>query len=131
MSQIPHASKPCRTPGTDKWECPWVMATEPGQFPAERYEALRCTSEQAPGREPEVGSPLFACHRTAEGKEIACAGWLAAVGHRHIGVRLAVSQGHLPAEVLWPREGWPELFDNYPEMAARQSGLEPEPEEEL
>ncbi|NDK24708.1 hypothetical protein FSY75_09505 [Streptomyces sp. TR1341] len=65
---------------------------------------------------------MFACHKTKEGRERACAGWLAAVGHRHIGVRLAVAQGRLPAEVLTPGDGWPELFDSYEEMASVQAG---------
>ncbi|MFJ4703169.1 DUF6283 family protein [Streptomyces sp. NPDC088768] len=67
-------------------------------------------------------APLFACHKTPEGREKACAGWLAAVGHRHLGVRLAVTQGRLPAQALTPGESWPPLFAAYEEMATTQAG---------
>lgn len=97
-------------------ECPWRIDTAPGQFPACRYEALRDTTG-SPGREAELGAPLFACHKSAEGREEACAGWLAAVGLEHLGVRLAVATGRLPAEVLRPGTGWPQLHDSYAEMA--------------
>jgi hypothetical protein len=104
--------------------CPWKKETPPGEFPASRYEELRTTSEQVRGQEPGFSAPLFACHKTAEGRDQARAGWLAAVGHRHLGMRLAVAQGRLPAEALHPGPGWPELFGSYQEMAARQAGDE-------
>ncbi|WNI20340.1 DUF6283 family protein [Actinacidiphila sp. ITFR-21] len=112
---MPHRRRPCA-------ECPWRRDAEPGQFPAHRYEVLRDTSEQAAGQEPGFFAPLFACHKSPEGREEACAGWLAAVGHRHLGVRLAVAQRRLPPHVLTPGEGWPALFDTYAEMAAVQGG---------
>ena len=114
MTRLPHRRHPCT-------ECPWRKDTPPGQFTAERYEALQATSEQRPGDEPGLDSPMFACHRTAEGREQACAGWLAAVGHRHLGVRLAVMQQRLPVHVLEPQPGWPTLFETYAEMAERQA----------
>ncbi|MEC3995225.1 DUF6283 family protein [Actinacidiphila sp. DG2A-62] len=114
---VPYRRRPCGN-------CPWRKDVEPGEFPASRYEELRVTSEQREGHEPGIGAPLFACHKTPEGREIACAGWLAAVGHRHIGVRLAVAQRRLPPEVLHPGDDWPELFDTYDEMATRQAGDE-------
>jgi hypothetical protein len=64
---------------------------------------------------------LFACHKSVEGRDQACAGWLAAVGHRHLGVRLAVATGRLPGSVLTPGDDWPPLFDTYQEMAASQA----------
>ncbi|MYR58330.1 hypothetical protein GTY54_19525 [Streptomyces sp. SID625] len=64
---------------------------------------------------------MFACHKTPEGREKACAGWLAAVGHEHVGVRLAVAQRRLPREALTPGDDWPLLFTSYTEMAARQA----------
>jgi len=103
-------------------ECPWRKDVEPGKFPAERYDALRGTSEQI---EPTCASDIsnqgmFACHMTHEGREQACAGWLAVAAHNHIGVRLAVATGRLPAQVLGPGEDWPELFGSYDEMAKVQ-----------
>ncbi|WP_329368847.1 DUF6283 family protein [Streptomyces sp. NBC_00669] len=114
---VPHCKVPCT-------RCPWRKDVEPGEFPTSRYEELRSTSEQRPGAEPGIGAPMFACHKTKEGREKACAGWLATVGHRHLGVRLVVAYGWLPAEVLTPGDGWPALFATYAEMAATQAGEE-------
>lgn len=112
MTELPHRAYPCN-------ECPWRRSTPPGQFPGTRYDTLRNTSGTR-GAEAALNAPLFACHKTAEGQEQACAGWLAAVGAGHLGVRLAVIQGRLPATALQPGEGWPELFDTYDEMADTQ-----------
>ncbi|MFF0092763.1 DUF6283 family protein [Streptomyces canus] len=111
---MPRQKKPCT-------RCPWVRTTSPGEFPAERYEVLRRTSVQDDGEQPSFDAPLFACHKTPEGREKACAGWLASVGHEHIGVRVAVAQGRLPREALTPGEDWPPLFESYTEMAAQQA----------
>jgi hypothetical protein len=113
MEPVPHRRCPCA-------ECPWRRDTPPGQFPACRYEQLADTPGR-PGAEAGLRAPLFACHKTAEGREQACAGWLAVTGRDHLGVRLAVATGRLPAEVLDPGAGWPALFDSYDEMAATQA----------
>lgn len=102
--------RPCR-------ECPWVTSTDPGQFPAERYEALEATTGER-GAEAPIGSPLFACHKSIDGAEMPCAGWLAAVGIESIPVRLLVSFGEIPSEALRPGPDWPDLFESYEEMAA-------------
>lgn len=112
--ELRHVNRPCA-------ECPWRRDTEPGKFPAERFEALQDTSG-APGREAPVGAPMFACHMTKEGREQACAGWLATAGHYHLGVRMAILQDRLDPGVLWPQPDWPALFDNYDDMAERQAG---------
>lgn len=103
-------------------ECPWKKDTAPGQFPAERYAALRATTIGPDGYEAGIDATLFACHRSPEGDELACAGWLAAVGYNSLHVRLLVSYGKIPAEALNPGDDWPELFLDYDEMAARQGG---------
>lgn len=90
MTPLPHRLFPCR-------ECPWRRDTEPGQFSACRYEQLENTSG-VPGAEAALDAPMFACHKTPEGKEQACAGWLAVAGRDHLGVRLAVAHGGLPAD---------------------------------
>ena len=95
-------------------ECPWRRDTEPGQFPACRYDALRSTARQ------EFGAPMFACHKSPEGAERACAGWLVVVGPNHITVRLALATGRLDSSALTPSADWPPLFDGYEEMAAAQ-----------
>ena len=110
---IPHRRYPCAN-------CPWRRDTPAGEFTAERYEALRATAGQ-PGGEAPIGAPLFACHKSVEGSEEVCAGWLAVAGGEHLGVRLAVIQGRLPGSALTPSTGWPDLFDNYDEMASTQA----------
>lgn len=116
MPEIPHRRYPCN-------ECPWRRDTEPGKFPAERYEALRDTAGQ-PGAEAALTAPIFACHKSVEGRDEACAGWLATVGGEHLGIRLAVAMGRLSGGCLTPNTGWPELFDSYEEMAETQAGGE-------
>lgn len=113
---MPHRRHPCV-------ECPWRRDTPPGQFPACRYEQLANTSGR-PGAEAGLRAPLFACHKTAPGGEQACAGWLAVAGRDHLGVRLAVAHGRLPAEALDPAPGWPQLFGSYDEMAATQAAID-------
>ena len=108
--EVPRRRAPCR-------ECPWRLDAEPGQFPAERYEALRDTSGER-GREAPLGAPMFACHKSPCGAEMACAGWLAVEGGDHLGVRLAVIAGRLDPAALAPGADWPALHRSYGEMAA-------------
>jgi hypothetical protein len=110
---LPHQKKPCK-------ECPWRKDTPSGQFTAERYEALRNTTG-SPGKEADLNSPIFACHKTQEGREAACAGWLAAVGIEHLGIRFAIIQNRLPADSLKPKKDWPELHSSYEEMKHAKS----------
>lgn len=112
--QMPHRRYPCA-------ECPFRRDTSPGQFPACRYEALAETAGAA-GAEVPLGAPMFACHKSPEGREEACAGWLAVCGIEHIGVRLAVALSELDPDALRPGPDWPELFDSYAEMAEAQGG---------
>lgn len=116
MSVVPHRRFPCA-------ECPFRRDTAPGQFPACRYEALRATAGR-PGAEVPVGAPMFACHKSPEGREEACAGWLAVCGIEHLGVRLAVLSGRLEPEHLSAADGWPELYDSYDQMAAAMAARE-------
>lgn len=111
---LAHAARPCPN-------CPWRRDVEPGEFPACRYDALAATAGQ-PGTEADLFAPLFACHKSREGAEYACAGWLASVGRDHLGVRFAVITGRLDPATLDPGPDWPPLFDSYAEMAATQAG---------
>lgn len=112
MTGLPRVHRPCD-------ECPWRVSAQPGRFPACRYRALQETSG-SPGQEAELGAPMFACHKSPEGQERACAGWLATVGMDHIGVRFAVITGQLDPVALRPGEDWPELFGSYEEMVNSQ-----------
>lgn len=100
---------------------PWRKDAPPGQFPPERYQALRATSRRPDGHgatDAPVGSPMFACHATHEGADRACAGWLAVEGWGHLGVRVAVLTGDLPECALRPGVDWPELYPSYADLAA-------------
>lgn len=116
MTAIPHATRPCA-------ECPWRTDVPVGKFASCRYAALRDTSG-APGREVGLDAPMFACHVSQEGKDRACAGWLAVAGVEHIGIRLAVAMGRLPADTLEPKPGWPDLYESYDAMAEANQGDE-------
>lgn len=89
-------------------------------FGRDRFDALAATCG-GPGREVEVGGAMFACHKSPEGAEEACAGWLAVAGVEHLGVRVAVAQGRLDPAVLTPGDGWPALFGSHAEMTQTQS----------
>lgn len=118
MDALRHAVKPCD-------ECPWRKDQPAGRFPPERYEALRPTSQTRASGTAPYGAPMFACHKTAEGKEIACAGWLAVEGAGHLTVRVAVVQGALDQDALSIGEDWPELHESFAELA-RVNGAEVE-----
>lgn len=106
---MPYAARPCG-------ECPWRVDAIPGKFPPERYDQLRATAG-GPGAEVGFDAPIFACHMSHEGKDRACAGWLAVVGFEHLGVRFALIQGRLPGDALEPKPGWPELYSSYEDLA--------------
>lgn len=110
---LPHRRFPCV-------ECPWRRDVPPGKFSQDRYDDLAATTG-TPGNEAPIGAPIFACHKTEAGRDQACAGWLAIVGHQHLGVRIAVIQGRLPGGALEPGPDWPDLFDSYEQMADRQA----------
>jgi uncharacterized protein DUF6283 len=113
MNELPHCVRPCAN-------CPWRRDSPAGEFAGERYEALRVTAGR-PGCEVGLGAPMFACHKSEEGRDRACAGWLAVAGIEHLGVRLAVALGRLPASALRPGDRWPDLFSSYEEMADRNA----------
>lgn len=117
MSELPRRRRPCA-------ECPWRRDVAPGQFSAERFEALKGTVEhEVPRTATDVAEqPIFACHKSPKGREEACAGFLAVEGASNLAVRLAVAQQRLSGEALRPGEGWPPLFASYEEMARTQGG---------
>lgn len=116
MTDLPYARQPCT-------ECPWRKDQPTGRFPPERYEALRNTAG-SPGDEAPLWAPMFACHKTANGREIPCAGWLVVAGSFHLGVRLAIATGRLPVVALERGADWPELYATYDEMATA-NGAQP------
>lgn len=77
-------------------ECPWRLDQAPGRFPPERYIELAKTAW-------DMEITQFACHKSPEGQEFGCAGWvLQSAGHNY-GARMAQSRGVLrPAEISSP-----------------------------
>lgn len=71
-----------------------------------------------------MGAPLFACHKTQEGRDAICAGWLAVEGYGNLGARLLGFTGRLPAEAFRPGGDWPELYGSYDEMAAHKGSVD-------
>ena len=94
-------------------ECPWRKDVPVGRFPPSRYRALRRTVEQGFG-------PVFACHKTPEGRDSACVGYLLRDGMNNFRVRLAVIRGEVKPARL--RAAGP-LYENFEEMA-RANGVE-------
>lgn len=118
------ASNACslKTPAQPCPSCPWRVdkdARDIPNFSLPMAESLAGTSPDENDMGPEFDAAFFACHQSKEGSEIPCAGWLAAVGHRHPGVRLAVSMRRVSPAALSPGEDWPQLHDNYPDVLAK------------
>lgn len=66
-----------------------------------------------------MDAPVMACHKDQPGTAHPlrlCAGWLAVVGPHHLGVRMAVLTGELPAQALQPGDDWPELHESLAAM---------------
>lgn len=116
---FPHRAFPCdqcpiRADNTDNPEA---------KFPLERWQALAVTvRDPVTGHEPSLGAPMFGCHKGAPGTndDLACAGWLAQFGADHLGVRLAVVNGRLPATALAPGENWPPLHHTWHDVVREQ-----------
>lgn len=106
---LAHRHRPCS-------ECPWRVDVASGRFGPERFAALEETHGR-PGAEAPLDAPLFACHKSREGADLACAGFLAVEGRHHLGVRLAVIQRRLPVAALQPGSDWPELYRDYESMS--------------
>lgn len=114
-----HMPRPCDATATSG-ACPFRVDAAPGEFPAERYELLADTAG-LPGAEVPDGGKMFACHHTADGAPVACAGWLRVCGSQHLGVRMALATGRLLPEALVRQPGEPELFESYDVMATQQA----------
>jgi Family of unknown function (DUF6283) len=106
--------KPC--PG-----CPWRVDQDATAIPGFRLDLAEQLTRTCgePGLERPLNAPRFACHLSEEGKRFDCAGWLAAVGYHHLGIRLAVIRGEIPAAALRPDDTWPELHTSYDEVLAK------------
>lgn len=125
MNEIPIviARRPCSAAGGHPLPCPWRRDTAgtspmPARLATEDFRVFCGTAE----RPAPMDSGMFVCHKSLPledgGRPILCAGWLAAVGRHHLGVRIAVAMGIIPGDALAPRPDGPPLFDTFDEMVA-------------
>lgn len=108
--------------------CPWRLDTTAPDIPnfdLELAENLAATCPDKRGMGPDFGASMFACHQSREGREIACAGWMATVGHRHPMVRLAVAMKRLDTSALRPAARWPTLHPNYQQVLEKLRATAP------
>jgi hypothetical protein len=94
-------------------ECPWRKDAEPERFTRDRWDSLARSSARPDGSSAEYFDPLFACHKTDEGKERVCAGWLAMEGINHPRIRLGLVVGEISSCSLEPKPGWPDLHPDF------------------
>lgn len=96
-------------------QCPWRRDVPTGRFPPERYRALRKTCQQGFNR-------VFACHKSPEGGEFACAGYLMVAGDNNFRIRIARSKRlYDPDELVATGP----LYKSFAEMA-RANGYDPD-----
>lgn len=96
-----HQKRPCD-------ECPWRTDVDTGRFSAARFEALADTAR-------DMSMQIFACHKSKEGKDAACAGFLLRGADHNMSVRLAMMQGRYDPESV--TDGGHDLYDSYADMA--------------
>ena len=100
-------------------ECPWRRDVEVGRFPPERYRVLRKTCQQGFNR-------IFACHKSPEGDEFACAGYLMVEGDNNFRVRIALSRRlYNPDDLVATGP----LYESFAEMA-RANGYDPDDDDD-
>lgn len=102
--------------------CPWRVDADLTVFTDADMDRLR-RADGTPGREAPLDARTIACHLDQPGTAHPmrlCSGWLAVVGPYHLGVRMLVIAGKLPAAVLSRRPGWPALVDSLATLLARR-----------
>jgi hypothetical protein len=78
-----------------------------GKFAPDRFVALAHTAY-------DMSQVQFACHKSAEGEEFTCAGFLLAGGAHNLGVRLALHRGAIDLNAV--QSPYP-LFSSFRAMA--------------
>jgi hypothetical protein len=103
-----YQSSPCA-------ECPWRMDVAPGRFPADRFRDLAVTAY-------DMAVDQFACHKSPQGREFGCAGFVLRGATHNLGARLAARAGRLDLrEIASP---FP-LHESYRAMAIA-NGVDPD-----
>ena len=90
--------------------CPWRKSTDPHtQIPNYRVEMAENLAHTC----RDDGMAVMACHKTTEGKELACVGFVLQVGVESIGVRLRFFGGDSPDNY---EVGDADLYNTFEEM---------------
>lgn len=76
--------RPCKS-------CPWIVSNTPDTIPNYDPEKAACLARSC----RDDGTSVMACHKSREGAEFPCAGFIAQVGVDSIGVRLGVTFGQI------------------------------------
>ncbi len=95
-----HQVKPCA-------DCPWRLDAPIGNFLPERFVNLAHTSY-------DMNLAQFACHKSLEGSEIGCAGFLLAGAAHNLGTRLGLRAGTVDLDAV--SSDYP-LFPSFRAMA--------------
>jgi hypothetical protein len=115
MSKL-FATKPCK-------HCPWKRSSKAGgeDIPNFDIELMRGLAITAPPERREHGDKddfrkIFACHDSREGKECACAGYVARDGRFNLSLRLLAIQSSTNLRPIIEESEKYELYDNFHEM---------------
>ena len=107
----PHRRYPCA-------QCPWRADVDLAMF-SDADMAKLARANGVTRDEASMDAPAMACHLDQPGSAHPmrlCAGWMAVVGQHHLGIRMAVIAGRLPAEALALRPDWPALRTSLSEL---------------
>lgn len=107
---LPAQRRPCTN-------CPWRADAQPGEFTAERYRVLAASAY-------DRSFMIFTCHKSPEGGEVVCAGFLERGAEHNLAVRLAYSQRRLER---FDRSGGLRLHSSYRAMAIANGVAPDEP----
>ncbi|WP_433463943.1 DUF6283 family protein [Spirillospora sp. CA-128828] len=107
-------------------ECPWRRDADLSLFTDDDFAKLRAADVGVIGtiNDPNevddlLAAPGMACHKDQPGTPHPlrlCAGWLTAVGPHHLGTRMRIAIGALPASAVVPNEDWPPLYEDLDEL---------------
>lgn len=104
---LTYPKKPCS-------ECPWRRDVPVGRFDPDRYKSLASTAQ-------DMSCILFSCHKSVEGKDAVCAGFILRTVH-NLTLRIAHSRGDIKKDSV--SDGGYSLFDTFRDMAVA-NGVHP------
>jgi hypothetical protein len=115
---LPYRQQPCMS-------CPW-RTDVPGTWFGEHDMAKLAAANGTRGAEADMHAPFMSCHLdqpdTAHPYRL-CAGWLATVGHDHLGVRIALARGRLDGAPLRPGPHWPPTHPDLAHLLAARDAI--------